>query len=85
MNPGGYRSTNELARHKLLDAVGDVALAGGIILGHMESNRSGHALNNALLRALFADPSAYAKVEIHKALGESLGFGSQHSEPRVSA
>jgi UDP-3-O-[3-hydroxymyristoyl] N-acetylglucosamine deacetylase len=62
MNPSGYRANNELARHKLLDAVGDVALAGGIILGHMESNRSGHTLNNALLRALFADPSAYSKT-----------------------
>ncbi|MBY0427590.1 MAG: UDP-3-O-acyl-N-acetylglucosamine deacetylase [Alphaproteobacteria bacterium] len=62
MNPGGYRSPNELARHKLLDAIGDMALAGGIILGHMESSRSGHTLNNALLRALFADPSSYRKV-----------------------
>lgn len=80
MNPGGYRSPNELARHKLLDAVGDVALAGGIILGHMESNRSGHTLNNALLRALFADPSAYTKVE----MSESLGFASQLPENTVS-
>lgn len=80
MNPGGYRSPNELARHKLLDAVGDIALAGGIILGHMESNRSGHTLNNALLRALFADPSAYAKVE----LPESLGFASTLAETTVS-
>jgi UDP-3-O-[3-hydroxymyristoyl] N-acetylglucosamine deacetylase len=63
VNPGGYRAENELARHKLLDAVGDLALAGGVILGRMDSNRSGHALNNALLRALFADATAFMWVE----------------------
>ncbi len=68
MNPGGYRFPNELARHKLLDAIGDMALAGGIILGHMESNRSGHTLNNALLRALYADPTSYRKVEADESL-----------------
>jgi UDP-3-O-[3-hydroxymyristoyl] N-acetylglucosamine deacetylase len=76
MNPGGYRSPNELARHKLLDAIGDMALAGGIILGHMESSRSGHTLNNALLRALFADASAYRKV----IASESLGFTASNAE-----
>jgi len=68
MNPGGYRAPNELARHKLLDAIGDMALAGGIILGHMESNRSGHTLNNALLRALYADASSYQKVEADESI-----------------
>ena len=81
MNPGGYRSPNELARHKLLDAVGDVALAGGIILGHMESSRSGHTLNNALLRALFADPSAYVKVE----RSESVSFMAKAEQTTLSA
>jgi UDP-3-O-[3-hydroxymyristoyl] N-acetylglucosamine deacetylase len=64
MNPGGYRCPDELARHKLLDTIGDMALAGGVILGHMESNRSGHALNNALLRALFADFPAFSDTSI---------------------
>lgn len=81
MNPGGYRFPNELARHKLLDAVGDLALAGGIILGHMESSRSGHTLNNALLRALFADPSAYTKIE----LPESVGFVSEPTQSGIIA
>jgi UDP-3-O-[3-hydroxymyristoyl] N-acetylglucosamine deacetylase len=68
VNPGGYRAPNELARHKLLDAVGDIALAGHIILGRIESTRSGHALNNALLRAIFADPSSFSLTQAH---GES--------------
>jgi UDP-3-O-[3-hydroxymyristoyl] N-acetylglucosamine deacetylase len=61
VNPGGWRCPNELARHKLLDAVGDFALAGAVILGHMESSRAGHAINNKLLRALFADESAFIR------------------------
>lgn len=76
MNPSGYRAPNELARHKLLDAIGDMALAGGIILGHMDSNRSGHTLNNALLRALFADASAYRMVEAD----ESMQFSAANRD-----
>ena len=66
VNPEGYRYENELARHKLLDAVGDLSTAGAVIIGRFSGVRSGHALNNALLQALFADSSAYAEV-----LGES--------------
>lgn len=61
VNPGGWRMVDELARHKLLDAVGDFALANAVILGHIESSRSGHALNNSLLRALYADESAFMR------------------------
>lgn len=62
-NPHGYRFENELARHKLLDAIGDLSLAGAVILGRFVGNRSGHALNNALLQALFADKSAYMEMQ----------------------
>ena len=55
LNPGGLRMDREFARHKLLDAVGDLALAGAPIRGRFIAHRSGHALNNRLLRALFAD------------------------------
>lgn len=58
VNPGGYYFTNELARHKLLDAIGDIALGGAAIIGRFEGYLSGHALNNALLKALFAQPNA---------------------------
>jgi len=59
LNPGGLRLPDEFAAHKLLDVVGDLALAGAPILGHFTGRRSGHALNNRLLRALFADPRAW--------------------------
>jgi UDP-3-O-[3-hydroxymyristoyl] N-acetylglucosamine deacetylase len=63
LNPEGLRFANEFVRHKLLDAVGDLALAGAPIIGRFRSWRGGHRLNVALLRALFADPTAYAVVE----------------------
>ena len=59
LNPGGLRSADEFVRHKLLDVVGDLALAGHPIIGRFSGHRSGHALNNQLLRALLADRSAW--------------------------
>jgi UDP-3-O-[3-hydroxymyristoyl] N-acetylglucosamine deacetylase len=59
LNPGGLRSADEFVRHKLLDVVGDLALAGHPIEGRFAGHRSGHALNNQLLRALLADRSAW--------------------------
>jgi UDP-3-O-[3-hydroxymyristoyl] N-acetylglucosamine deacetylase len=59
LNEGGLRYPDEHIRHKMLDAIGDLALAGGQILGHFKSMNSGHSLNNRLLRALFANNSAW--------------------------
>ena len=56
LNPAGLRCPDEFVRHKLLDAVGDLALAGAALHGRFVANRSGHTLNNKLLRALFAEP-----------------------------
>ena len=53
------RFPDEFVRHKILDALGDLALAGAPILARFEGHRSGHALNNQLLRAVFADTSNY--------------------------
>jgi UDP-3-O-[3-hydroxymyristoyl] N-acetylglucosamine deacetylase len=63
LNPGGLRMPDEFVRHKLLDAVGDLALAGAALRGRFVAHRSGHTLNNRLLRALFADRSAWRLVE----------------------
>jgi UDP-3-O-[3-hydroxymyristoyl] N-acetylglucosamine deacetylase len=52
VNPEGLRHPDEFVRHKILDAIGDLALAGAQILGRIVGYRSGHALNNALLREL---------------------------------
>ncbi len=59
LNREGLRMTDEFVRHKLVDAVGDLALAGARLRGRFIGHRSGHALNNRLLRALFADPAAW--------------------------
>lgn len=59
LNPGGLRRPDEFVRHKILDVVGDLALAGTPLRGRFRGSRSGHALNNRLLRALFADEAAW--------------------------
>ncbi len=59
LNGGDLRYGDEFAKHKLLDAIGDLYLAGHPFLAHYEAYRSGHGLNNQLLRALFADPQNY--------------------------
>ncbi|MFN3281529.1 MAG: UDP-3-O-acyl-N-acetylglucosamine deacetylase [Tabrizicola sp.] len=76
LSPGGLRHADEPVRHKMLDAVGDLSLAGGPILGRYVGNRAGHALTNRLLRALFADPSAYEIVDCGPGtLGKLPGVG----------
>jgi UDP-3-O-[3-hydroxymyristoyl] N-acetylglucosamine deacetylase len=62
LNPGGLRRPDEFVRHKLLDVVGDLALAGAPLRGRFVGHRSGHGLNNRLLRALFADPANWRRV-----------------------
>ncbi|HEX7391148.1 MAG TPA: UDP-3-O-acyl-N-acetylglucosamine deacetylase, partial [Acidiphilium sp.] len=64
LNEDGLRYADEFVRHKLLDVVGDLALAGGPILGRFTGARTGHRLNNLLLRALFADPANYRRLDI---------------------
>jgi UDP-3-O-[3-hydroxymyristoyl] N-acetylglucosamine deacetylase len=59
LNRGGLRWDDEFVRHKLLDAFGDLYLAGGPLIGHFRGTRSGHAINHRLLAALFADPEAW--------------------------
>ena len=59
LNAGGLRYADEFVRHKLLDAFGDLYLAGGPIIGHFRGVRSGHAHTRRLLAALFADPEAW--------------------------
>ncbi|WP_270937377.1 UDP-3-O-acyl-N-acetylglucosamine deacetylase [Falsiroseomonas oryzae] len=63
LNPGGLRRPDEFVRHKMLDVVGDLALAGAALSARFVGNRSGHGLNNRLLRALFADQSAWRMAE----------------------
>jgi len=62
LNAGMMRFKDEFVRHKILDAVGDMALAGAPLIARFEGVRSGHALNNAALHALFADQANYRMV-----------------------
>jgi UDP-3-O-[3-hydroxymyristoyl] N-acetylglucosamine deacetylase len=59
MNPEALRRPDDFVRHKALDALGDLALAGYPILGRYEASCAGHALNNQLVRALLDRPSAW--------------------------
>lgn len=72
LNQGGLRHEDEFVRHKILDCVGDLYLAGAPIIGHVRGARSGHALNHELLRALFDqdDSWRYTSLEEHGVLPE---------------
>ena len=59
LNPEGFRYTDECVRHKMLDVLGDLALAGVPIIGAFKGSKSGHSLTNKLLRKLFSDSSAF--------------------------
>ncbi len=63
LNEEGLRYADEFVRHKILDCIGDLYLAGGPIIGEVRASRSGHELNNALLRAVFDDDTAWTLVD----------------------
>ena len=69
LNRGGLRYADEFVRHKLLDAYGDLYLAGGPVIGHFRGSRSGHAHTRALLAALFADPEAWCATTLADTVG----------------
>lgn len=62
LNPEGLRYADEFVRHKILDAAGDLYLAGARILGHYHGRRAGHGMTNRLLRTLFTTEGAYEIV-----------------------
>jgi UDP-3-O-[3-hydroxymyristoyl] N-acetylglucosamine deacetylase len=59
MNPGGLRAPDECCRHKALDLIGDLALLGHPLLGHVIAERAGHAMHAALVARIMSDPSLY--------------------------
>lgn len=63
LNVDGLRYSDEFVRHKILDCIGDLYLAGAPILGHVQAVQSGHALNHGLLAAMFGDTSAWEFVD----------------------
>lgn len=88
LNPEGTRWPDEFVRHKTLDAVGDLSLAGLQILGHYRSYKGGHKMNHAILVKLFEDESAYEIVEapVFREAGqvEKAGLAAAALAPEVS-
>lgn len=82
LNPEGLRFTDEPVRHKILDLIGDLYLAGGRIQGHFSGRRCGHALTCRLLKALFADKSAWCWVEA--GTKASAAIADPHSLPETA-
>nr|WP_239030052.1 UDP-3-O-acyl-N-acetylglucosamine deacetylase [Nereida sp. MMG025] len=80
LSPGGLRHADEPVRHKMLDALGDLALAGHPILGRYEGFKSGHAMTNLLLRAVFADPDAFEVVTCSPQMASGLPGVGVHYE-----
>jgi len=86
LNPGGWRHDDEAVRHKMLDALGDLALAGAPILGRFRGHRAGHATTRALLEALFGAQDAFRMVECTRAQTSRLpGTGLRRSDLRAAA
>lgn len=77
LNSGGLRYQNEFVRHKILDAMGDLYLAGHPLLASYTAHKSGHGLNNKLLRALFADPGAYEIVSFAADASAPAAYSTQ--------
>lgn len=72
LNPDGLRYPDEFARHKVLDAIGDLALVGMPVLGALTAVKSGHAMNQALVRKLLADPASHRVVRVSAEAGLPL-------------
>lgn len=79
INPEGLRSDDEFIRHKLLDAVGDLMLAGAPIAGLYEARQPGHAMNNKLVRALLEQPESWCWET------DSENMMAENTEARASA
>ena len=74
VNPEGLRFADEFARHKILDCIGDLALADAPIFGHLYSHKPGHRLKSALLRELFAHQDNWTRLsydEINRRIARS--------------
>ncbi|WP_020651401.1 UDP-3-O-acyl-N-acetylglucosamine deacetylase [Massilia niastensis] len=77
LNADGLRYEDEFVRHKILDAIGDLYLVGHPLLAGYTAHKSGHALNNDLLRALLAQPDAYEIVTFDSADNAPLSYSGQ--------
>jgi len=77
LNADGLRYEDEFVRHKILDAIGDLYLVGYPLLAAYEAHKSGHGLNNQLLRELLAHPDAYEIVTFDELASAPQSYGTQ--------
>lgn len=85
LNEGGLRYDDECARHKALDCVGDLYLAGAPIIGHFHGVRPGHGINNSLLRNLLADETAWEFVDMDEMADEMADALEDGADSRKAA
>ncbi len=74
LNEDGLRYQDEFVKHKILDAIGDLYLLGHSLIGEFSGHKSGHALNNKLLRTLIADTSAWEEVVYEKSADSPISY-----------
>jgi UDP-3-O-[3-hydroxymyristoyl] N-acetylglucosamine deacetylase len=74
LNEDGLRYEDEFVKHKILDAIGDLYLLGHSLIGEFSGHKSGHALNNKLLRALLADSAAWEEVEFESPADAPISY-----------
>ncbi len=70
LNPEGLRAPDECCRHKALDLIGDLALLGRPLLGHVIAERAGHAMHAALVARIMSDPSLYEILTFDQMAGQ---------------
>jgi UDP-3-O-[3-hydroxymyristoyl] N-acetylglucosamine deacetylase len=86
MNEDGLRYEDEFVKHKILDAIGDLYLLGHSLIGEFSGHKSGHGLNNRLLRALLADKEAWEQVTFEGAEQAPISYVPAHTgEPTALA
>ncbi len=85
LNAEGVRYRDEFVRHKVLDCIGDLYLAGGPLLGRVSAERSGHELNNAALRELFGRPGAWRYVDVTEDMLPGANSAATRVGPRLVA
>jgi UDP-3-O-[3-hydroxymyristoyl] N-acetylglucosamine deacetylase len=84
LNEDGLRYQDEFVKHKILDAIGDLYLLGHSLIGEFSGYKSGHALNNKLLRALIADPTAWEEAVFEKPADAPIAYVEAQTSPEVA-
>jgi UDP-3-O-[3-hydroxymyristoyl] N-acetylglucosamine deacetylase len=85
LNEDGLRYADEFVKHKILDAIGDLYLLGHSLIGQFTGYKSGHGLNNKLLRTLLADTNAWEKITFDDEEQAPISFMQSAETPRSAA